>query len=236
MTEEIYRACTSNVKNLKKQRNRILALVNRAIREKNDADLISLTKMYALLYSAYAEVSFLKLIHTPQAFSEPEISQIGAGRNLEEKWEKCFEFAFKKLNLGANLGEIANKKQKLKRILTDYIIGPSQIRNKVAHGQWMVCLNNDCTRVNHDATLKMQQLDFVKIDRYFSIYEKFQQCILDLSVSQKTHYRDYYTIIAGLEEYIDSTKSWSLETKKQKLLTSKKYQRYRSQKSNQFTN
>ena len=73
MSEKIFRASTSNVKDLKKQRNRILALVNRAIREKNDADLISLTKMYALLYSAYAEMSFLKLIHTPKAFSESEI-------------------------------------------------------------------------------------------------------------------------------------------------------------------
>lgn len=97
MSEKIFRASTSNVKDLKKQRNRILALVNRAIREKNDADLISLTKMYALLYSAYAEMSFLKLIHTPKAFSESEILQIVNRRNLEEKWEKCVEFAFKSL-------------------------------------------------------------------------------------------------------------------------------------------
>lgn len=231
MAEEIYRASTLNIKDLKKQRKRILALVNRAIREKNDADLISLTKMYALLYSAYAEMSFLKLIHTPGAFSESEITQIENGRNLEEKWTKCVEFAFKKLNPNANPGEIANKKQTLRRILTEYIIAPSQIRNKVAHGQWIICLNNDCTRVNHDATLKMQQLDFVRIDRYFSIYGQFQQCILDLSVSQKTHYRDYYTIIVNLEQYIESTKSWSLETKKQEILSSKKYQRYQSQKN-----
>ncbi len=88
-----------------------------------------------------------------------------------------------------------------------------------------------CTRVNPDITLKMQQLVFVKIDRFFSIYEKFQQCILDLSVSQKTHYRDYYTIITELEEYIDSTKVWSLESKKQKILSSKKYHRYQKQKN-----
>lgn len=231
MAEEIFQASTLNVKDLKKQKNRILTLVNRAIREKNDADLISLTKMYALLYSAYAETSFLKLIHTPKAFSESEISQIENGRNLEEKWTKCVEFAFKKLNSDANLGEIANKKQTLRRILMEYIIEPSQIRNKVAHGQWIICLNNNCTQVNNDITLKMQKLDFVRIDRYFSIYEKFQQCILDLCVSQKTHYRDYYIIITALEEYIDSTKSWSLETKKQKILSSQKHQRYQMHKN-----
>ena len=77
----------------------------------------------------------------------------------------------------------------------------------------------------------MQQLDFVRIDRYFSIYEKFQQCILDLSVSKKNHYRDYYIIITDLEKYIDSTELWSLETKKQKILSSRKYQRYQIQKN-----
>ncbi len=231
MSEKIFRASTLNVKDLKKQRNRILALVNRAIREKNDADLISLTKMYALLYSAYAEMSFLKLIHTPKAFSESEILQIVNRRNLEEKWEKCVEFAFKKLNLDANLGDIANKKQTLRKILMEYIIKPSQIRNKVAHGQWIICLNNDCTQENKEITSNMQQLDFVRIDRYFSIYEKFQQCILDLSVSKKTHYRDYYIIITDLEKYIDSTELWSLETKKQKILSSRKYQRYQIQKN-----
>ena len=55
MAEEIFIASTENLKDLKKQRKRICALVNRAIREKKDADLISLTKVYALLY--------LSLIH-----------------------------------------------------------------------------------------------------------------------------------------------------------------------------
>ena len=69
MAEEIFTASTENLRDLKKQRKRICALVNRAIREKQDPDLISLTKMYALLYSAYVETSFLKLIHTPKAFT-----------------------------------------------------------------------------------------------------------------------------------------------------------------------
>ena len=76
MAEEIFTASTENLRDLKKQRKRICALVNRAIREKQDPDLISLTKMYALLYSAYVETSFLKLIHTPKAFTESEIIQI----------------------------------------------------------------------------------------------------------------------------------------------------------------
>ena len=226
MAEEIFIASTKNLRDLKKQKKRISALVNRAIREKKDSDLISLTKVYVLLYSAYVETSFLKLFHTPNAFSESEITQIMAQHNLEQKWIKCVELAFNKLNTN-NLGGVANKKQTLNRLLQEYIIEPSQIRNKVAHGQWIYCLNNECTKINQNTTAQMTDLDFVKIERYFYVYDKFHQCILDLLISHKTHYRDYYQIITELQNYVDSTKSWSLETKKAKILSCSKYQNYK---------
>ena len=232
MTKDVYIASTSNVKYLKKQRNRIKKLVNRAIRERNEEDLSCLTKIYALLYSAYAETSFLKLINTPGAFTESEIQQVKMARNLEEKWRKCVECAFRKYETINNKGQIANKKHTLYRILDEYIIKPSQIRNKVAHGQWIICLNNDCTEVNSVATLEMDQLDFVKIEIYFCTYERFQQCILDLMRSPKTHYRDFYSIVTQLEQYIFKTKEWTLETKKQKILTSRKYIGYQSKNNN----
>lgn len=99
--------------------------------------------------------------------------------------------------------------------------------NKVAHGQWIYCLNNECTKINQNTTAQMADLDFVKIERYFYIYDKFHQCILDLLISHKTHYRDYYQIITELQNYVYSTKSWSLETKKAKILSCSKYQNYK---------
>lgn len=214
MSEDVYRVSCQNIKDLRKHRNRLNSLFNRAIREKNDADMQTFTKLYALLYSAYAEVSLVKLINTPNAFSDAEIDQILKARNLEEKWVKCSELAFQRINTNANLGEIAYKKLTLERICKQYIIDPSQIRNKVAHGQWSLCLNNDCTSINNDTTTRMQQIDFVKIDRLFSIYEKYHQCLLDLMISPRTHYRDYYQIITDLEVFVEETSNWSLETKK----------------------
>ena len=86
MAQDIFVASSENLKELKKHRNRLKCLVNRAIRENSLSELDSLTKVYALLYSAYVEVSFLKLIHTPKVFSDSEIEQIQKNRNLEEKW------------------------------------------------------------------------------------------------------------------------------------------------------
>ncbi len=134
--------------------------------------------------------------------------QIMAEHNLEEKWVKCVNLAFNRLNI-TNLGEVANKKQTLNRLMQEYIIKPSLIRNKVTHGQWIYCLNSDCTKINQNTITQIGNLDFVKIERYFCIF------------------RDYYQIIAELKDYIESTKSWSLETKKHKILSSIKYQNYK---------
>lgn len=220
---DIYKACCNNVKELKSKRRILNKLINRSIKEGSDEELYALTKLYALLYSSYAEVSFLKLIHTPYGFSESEIAVIQEQRNLEEKWQKCFELAFQKMNQNANLGEIANKRKKLKKILDMYIIQPSQIRNKIAHGQWKVCLNNKCDSVNHEASLELQQLDCVRVDILFDVYEMFQQCIEDIIESLRTHYRDYYLRIEELEQYIDKTKNWNLESKRQKMRESQKW-------------
>lgn len=89
-------------------------------------------------------------------------------------------------------------------------------------------LNGDCTKINEQISKEMNKLDFVKVDRLFSIYKKYQQCVLDLLVSLRTHYRDYYANITELERYVKETESWTLETKKDKILSSLKYKHHKS--------
>ena len=60
MAEEIFTASTENLRDLKKQRKRICALVNRAIREKQDPDLISLTKIVCSSLFCLCRNFFLK--------------------------------------------------------------------------------------------------------------------------------------------------------------------------------
>ena len=209
----------------------ISKLFNEAIKCNSVDNITLLTKLYALFYSAYAEVAFQKLINTPYGFEQSLIDEINRQRNLEEKWVKCIELAFKHLDekekeRKVNAGELANKKRRIKEILDLYIIEPSHIRNKIAHGQWSVCLNNDCSNVNNEITVKISNLDFVQVDRLFSIYESFRQCIEDIIESPKTHFRDYYDTLCKLEEYINKTKDWCLATKQKQLKSSSKIEGY----------
>lgn len=211
---EIYKACVENLREIKRQRTNLKRLFNNSIKTKNHQSFDLLTKLYSLLYSSFAEVCFTKTIHTPYGLSEDEIQQIQSKRNLDQKWIKCLELAFSRIDNMANKGEIQNKNLILTRHLTTYIIGPSQIRNKIAHGQWVTALNNDNTAINNETTERISQLDFVKVDILFEVYEKIGQAIEDLIESpHKTHFRDFYTHMTELEALVEETKTWDIRTK-----------------------
>jgi hypothetical protein len=215
---EIYRASVQNVRELKKQRTNLRRLFNKAIIKHDNPSLNVITKLYALLYSSFAEVCFLKMIHTPYGFSETFITEIFKQRNLEEQWLKSIECAFSQVLSMPNKGEIQNKKQILIRHLNKYIIEPSQIRNKIAHGQWAIALNSENTKINRDTTTKIASLDFVKVDILFEVYEKIAQAVEDLIESpHKTHFRDFYLHMSELEDLIDLTKGWTTKSKIKKL-------------------
>lgn len=217
---DIYNACCMNVKEIKKRAKNIKRMINNAILNKRNEEIITLTKVYALVYSAFVEVSFIKLINTPYGFDEEKIKVIQSKSNLEEKWLTCINLAFLTIKKESNITDINNKKLKLKKILKEYIVKPSELRNKIAHGQWKVALNNQCTNQNYEITQIIENIDFVKIDILFQVYDKFQQCIEDLIESpQKAHYEYFYTNLSKLEAYISKTEKWNFESRKNKILT-----------------
>ena len=215
---EVFKASVTNVRELKQQRTNLKRLINQSVKRNDHNSFNALTKLYALLFSSFAELCFLKTIHTPYGFNGDEINQISGQRNLEQKWNKCIELAFLKINNIANKGDIQNKKQILTRHINNFIIEPSQLRNKIAHGQWSVALNNDNTAINQQTTDKIKALDFVKIDILFSVYEKIGQAVEDLIESPtKAHFNDFYFHMTELETLVDETKGWTMESKIKKL-------------------
>lgn len=224
MSTDIYVASCKNEKRIKNEVRQLNQALNNAIKNNRHQAIETLTPILALLYSAYAEVAFIKMIHTPYGFESSYIEQILSQRYLEEKWQKCLEFAFDRILKESNKGEVANQRKQLNAILDKYIIEPSQIRNKIAHGQWSVCLNTNNTAINNELTLKLQNLDCVQIFRLFEIYKKFAECVEDLIESPyKAHYRYYYPKMEELKLYIEKTSGYTLATKTKLLQSSPKY-------------
>ena len=69
---------TENVRELEKSWEQGNRLVNESLRARDEAATAIQTKFMALLFSAYTEAIFSKLIHTPHALTKSEIKRLKA--------------------------------------------------------------------------------------------------------------------------------------------------------------
>lgn len=222
---EVYKAQTQNVRSLDKVINQIKRTINNRLKIGNNPGALIQTKILALTYSAWAEVSFSKLIHTPYGFNPDEMKQIKDEHKkggLERGWQKCLELALRKLDASTRTNEVPNIRQKLSRYIKTYIIEPSIIRNKIAHGQWTIALNEGNTAANQKYTDRIADLDIVRISIWIRVYEFLENIIEDLIESPNRAFRrDYWGHLTGLDEFLSKAEDWSLQDKAK--LLKKKY-------------
>jgi hypothetical protein len=113
-----------------------------------------------------------------------------------------------------NTNYVTNIRQELKRLIRQYIVEPSLLRNKVAHGQWKIALNRDNTAENHDLTNALNSLDIVTILRWFKIHKHISQIVEVLIESpNRAFHRDYWVEITELKEFLKKSETWSMEQK-----------------------
>lgn len=215
-TYPFYEAYVINVRDFQFAESEIRRTINKALKSKRHSTVIVQTKIYALLYSTYSESSFMKMILTPYGFEQKYVDEILKQKSIQEKWLKCLEIAFLKFSDSKKASEIPNKKLELKRIIQKYIISPSVIRNKIAHGQLTVALNSENTNLNPTLTAEIGALDFVTISIWFKINKYLQLIIEDLIESPNiAHHNHYYQIFQELENYIEKSKNWTINSKLQ---------------------
>ncbi len=214
----VYHAQTKNVMVMSKAWKHINILINNAIRKHDHFSVQTLTRTLTLVFSAWAEANFSKLIHTPHGFTNVEISQIKAEyktEGMEAGWNKCLDLALQKVSRNRQRSNfVPNVRQRLKRIIKEYVIEPRGIRNKIAHGQWEVALNSNNEKINNDISASIQTLDPVVIKVWFDVYKYLSEIVECLIESpNRVFHRDYWVIVNELDEYIEKTRGWNKETK-----------------------
>ena len=239
----LYQAYVINVRDFILAETEIRRLINRAMKGGREQTVTVQTKIYALVYSTFAEANFMKMVLTPYGFEQDFINQILHDRNnLQQKWIKCLDLGFQKFSASRKGAEVPNKIQELKRIVLKYIIEPSVIRNKIAHGQISVATNSSNTLVNEQITDKINELSFVNIMRYFHINQVLCDIMEDLIESPHLAHRDnYHSKYQRLEAYITKSESWTNESKlnhgnMKKVILSKKQKAERLIAANNATN
>lgn len=223
---ELYKAYVNNTNDFLLAGKEVRRTINRALKENKPNTIQVQTKIYALIYSTYSEANFMKMILTPYGFEQKYIEEILKQKNLQQKWFKVIDLAFKKLTASSKGSEIPNKNQELKRIVIKFVVDPSIMRNKIAHGQISVALNSGNTSLNTELTQKLKELNVVNIFRLFEVNKRLVSIIEDLIESpKKAHYNFYYSKLQDLQDFIDKSAAWDLNSKMQTKSMSKKIRR-----------
>jgi hypothetical protein len=213
-TYKFFKAYVTNVRDFLLAETEIRRVINRSLKTGKELTVSVQTKVYALLYSTYSEASFMKMILTPHGFDQISVDEILKQESIQEKWLKCLQISFTKFSKQTRGSEVPNKMLDLKRIIQKFIVDPSVIRNKIAHGQLTVALNSKNTNLNPTITNKLEKLDLVTIYRWFEINKQLCAIIEDLIESpDKAHHNFYYPKFQSLESFIIKTSTWTIESK-----------------------
>src|SRR5580698_4066295 len=96
----IFESQTQNVLSLKTAMRQVHRAINDALRANDGPRSEAFTKIYALLFCAWAEANFSKVLHTPYGLEIDEIEQIQAAKadGITAAWKKCVQLGLRHLD------------------------------------------------------------------------------------------------------------------------------------------
>jgi len=228
-----YQGWVENVKHLKKSKTNIDRLINRQLKLSRllpsgeihpvDLEVISnLSKSAFLIYSSYTEANLLRLIHLPNAFTSNEVTCILHKKksNIIDAWFEAIKIALSKNNVTL-VGNIthANCLTSLKSIKKNYLKDPSEIRNKLIHGQWTIAYNSKYTSKNSDVTDKISSIDIAQINAWYKVFDKFSELLKQLIQSPNKGFSVQYSqIINEINSISRDTQTWNIYSKRVNLM------------------
>ena len=207
---KLYGYHVKNLRELEKAINNISRLARSAIASNDPSkNLQSLVRLYALLIGCWAETRLKKLMHERSAFSQKERKDILSVKSQIDRWKKLVEIAFRKHHsIAANI-KISRMSigvaafayyEILLEVLDKDLAIVIQIRNKLAHGQWVYPLKNGDVGINSDLYQKINNENLLSLQFKFALSKHLAELIHDLAVSPATFQRDFDSHYRKLEQ------------------------------------
>ncbi|WP_218127128.1 hypothetical protein [Catalinimonas alkaloidigena] len=220
---DLYVLQSKNVRRLKQVQKSLIKDINFYM-QKNDSFQVEIkTKLLALLYCTISEAQFIQILHTPSGFSYTEITQIKNQRSITESWKLMIDLAMGKVGNWQDNDDLSSRRNKLHEIIKTYIEEPHGIRNKIAHGQWIHALNSNNTKENEEITQKISNLNVIDLTIWSEVHQYLALIIRDLVQSpQIGHHNNYWVNLVDLEQYLEESKDWTIEKRKERLKKKKK--------------
>lgn len=198
--QELAKAHAKNKKQLRKAKTQIKLALNRAIKEKNEILEYVNIRLYFLLSVAWLEstLNFILNYYGPNiGDSDKKLVEIESSQ--ESKWRKLIELSFRRQYLGGNKNKALNvlnlghtnfgRYQNLNEILDNQVTIFIGIRNKLAHGQWAIALNNEGTSKQQDTTSaiwKLTKKDTILLNKHIEVFSN----LIEFLVASKIKFEE----------------------------------------------
>ena len=197
---KLYRFHVANLRELELAIGHAARLAKAAIASQDpQRSLRSLLRLYAFLTGAWAECRLQKLLHEEFGFSDAEREHVRQKSTQLEQWQATVDTAFRKhhnipkaaLN-GRSLGVAhAARRKALHDMLENELRIVIEIRNKLAHGQWIYPLNSEGNKVEAEKFKLISKENLLSLQLIFSLIGHLADVINDLVVSPKAFLRDF---------------------------------------------
>jgi hypothetical protein len=197
---KLYRFHVANLRELELAIGHAARLARSAIASRDpQQSLRSLLRLYALLIGAWAECRLRKLLHEEFGFVDEERAVILAGATQLEQWRLTVDLAFRKhhkvskAELDARVLGVAHaaRRTALHEALDNELRILIEIRNKLAHGQWVYPLDNDGKDVESDKYRLINKENLQSLQLKFALIGHLADAVHDLVVSPRTFQRDF---------------------------------------------
>lgn len=232
---ELYKAHVLNLRAVEDGIAQIERDLNRAISEGSVSLSETLKKLYLFLAGAWAECRLKKLLYEANGFTEIERSQIKSQRTQSDKWKKSLELGYRKrynvrrvvLSATSLPATAWFRYSALRELICQDLEPLIELRNTLAHGQWMRPLNSAETDISGRIRGNISRENALSIKFKLSLVNSLSNLIHDL-VSARSFERDFDLHYGHIMSTRTNLERRSYETWKQAMI--KKHMRGRAKR------
>lgn len=197
---KIYSQHVANLRELEAALGNVARPARAAIASKDpERSLRTLLRLYSFLLGAWAESRLRKLLHEEFGFTDAEREAIEGAKTQLEQWQATVDAAFRKhyglpiANLNARtLGVAASaRRDALLGVLNNEFRIIIEIRNKLAHGQWIYPFNDKGTAVEQGKYVLINKENLLSLEFKYAMLGHLADAVHDLVVSPRTFERDF---------------------------------------------
>jgi hypothetical protein len=178
-SKKLYQFHVENLREIDRAMEKVARSLRMFISQNDETSTSAFMRLYALLLGAWAECRIRKLIYEPKGFSEVERKEIQGKKTQLSQWQKTVEIAFRrqykipKAKLSATVlpHSAFSRYDTISKMLVNDLGSIIELRNKLAHGQWVYPLNND------GDDIAQEQMNALRVENLLSL--QFKKILLE---------------------------------------------------------